>query len=933
MLQLKGIEKDYYVADTTVHALKGVDLNFRKSEFVSVLGPSGCGKTTLLNIIGGLDHYTAGDLVIDGVSTKDYTDRDWDTYRNHRIGFVFQSYNLIPHQTILENVELALTISGVDRAERVRRAKVALDKVGLKDQYNKKPNQLSGGQCQRVAIARALVNDPEILLADEPTGALDTVTSGQIMDLIQEIAKECLVIMVTHNPEIAAQYSTRIVRLLDGEVVEDSNPYSDSEAETELILAKEERALCESLAQDGTEEPVAKKRKKSKGKKSKLSWWQAWRLSARNLRSKIKRTLLVCLAGSIGIIGVATVLAVSTGVQSYIDTMQNDMLSGNPITVAEEALNMDALMESQNKLLQTEAVVKNVEQGKVNVNSMIEYLLQRSEDLNSLLVTNDITQDYVDYVSAMPEDYYAAISKMYGIDLTNNLYTDFELVGYEKGTRFSLSSVLTMYTAMLNKSPYADFAAYISTLSASFAQAPSSADYILEQYDILSDPAKSKIATEANEIMIVVDDKTELTDLLLAELGYYSQKEFFNVMYRAEGSDKYDEALWKEQFTYDELMGKRFTFYPNDTVYQKNDIAANPMLAGKPFSYNHIASDSWTTGQELVVTAILRPKKDLAYGCLTSGFYYTEALAEAFVANSLGLDDGTESEIVTYCKAQEGESITSGAMNGISFGVTYSYNFTMPDDANNSIDTLYENNVGYVGGLSMQSIIGSMMGGMGGGAGGGLNVISYTLSLRNLGGNAIPNELKIYPKNFELKDKVTGYLDEWNGDGDITVGDKVIKADERAEIVYSDVLALVIGLLNTMIDIVTYALVAFTALSLVVSTVMIAIITYVSVIERVKEIGVIRSLGGRKRDVSALFIAETIIIGGSAGLIGVGITYGLSGILNLIVRALAGIMIAKLTLPTALIMIAISIALTTVSGLIPARLAAKKDPVDALRSE
>ncbi|MGN1098894.1 MAG: ABC transporter ATP-binding protein, partial [Christensenellales bacterium] len=347
MLQLKGIKKDYVTGDTTVHALKGIDLTFRDSEFVSILGPSGCGKTTMLNIIGGLDHYSDGELFIDGISTKNYTDRDWDTYRNHRIGFVFQSYNLIPHQTISENVELALAISGIDKNERVKRAHEALDKVGLKGLYHKKPNQLSGGQCQRVAIARALVNDPEILLADEPTGALDTVTSVQIMELIKEISKDCLVIMVTHNPELAERYSTRIIRLLDGEVQSDTVPCN----------GKEER------------EKARRERKKKPSKKSKLSLLSTFRLSARNLRSKMKRTLLVCLAGAIGIIGVASVLSVSTGVRNYINDMQNDMLSGNPITIDEETMNLSVLMSGADRATGQEAVKQAVENGYINVDS------------------------------------------------------------------------------------------------------------------------------------------------------------------------------------------------------------------------------------------------------------------------------------------------------------------------------------------------------------------------------------------------------------------------------------------------------------------------------------------------------------------------------------------------------------------------------------
>ena len=387
MLKLENIKKNYQVADTTVEALKGINLCFRKNEFVSILGPSGCGKTTMLNIIGGLDKYTSGDLVINGVTTKKFKDRDWDVYRNHRVGFIFQSYNLIPHQTVLGNVELALTIAGLPKGERIARAKKALDRVGLANQYYKRPNQLSGGQCQRVAIARALVNEPEILLADEPTGALDTQTSIQIMELIKEIASEKLVIMVTHNPELAEQYSSRIVRLLDGEVIEDSNPFTAEEEALEVLaIKKQQDAELELL----TPEEVEKKKKTKE--KAKMSLWTAFKLSLRNLHSKLKRTIMVVIAGSIGIIGVSTVLAVSTGVTGYIDDMQDDMLSGNPITITETGFNYEAMMDSSSFSDKREALEKG---DWVNVNSMVQYLLGNQDVLLNLMYQNEFDQDYV----------------------------------------------------------------------------------------------------------------------------------------------------------------------------------------------------------------------------------------------------------------------------------------------------------------------------------------------------------------------------------------------------------------------------------------------------------------------------------------------------------------------------------------------------------
>ncbi len=891
MLQLKDIKKDYIAGDTTVHALKGINLDFRKSEFVSILGASGCGKTTLLNIIGGLDHYTSGDLIIDNVSTKSYKDRDWDTYRNHRVGFIFQSYNLIPHQTVLENVELALNISGVDKKERIKRAKQALDKVGLKNQYNKKPNQLSGGQCQRVAIARALVNDPEILLADEPTGALDSETSVQIMDLIQEIAKECLVIMVTHNPELADKYSTRIIKVLDGQVVSDSNPYdSNQDIEPEVTITKKD---------------------KNPSKKSKLSFWSAFKLSAKNLYSKFKRTFMVCVAGSIGIIGVATVLAVSTGVQGYITSMQNDMLSGNPITVSEETFNLNALISASGTAMTKEAISASVEDGYINVDSMIDYLVSRSGDLTSLRVNNTINQNYIDYVYAMPSEYYATIASYYGLDLTNNIYTKFNFTDHTDEV-VSLSAGTQIYTSMLKKTSYSDFATMISSLSDSFAQAPDNPDFILSQYDIISDPETSRVATAADEIMLVVNDKTAVSDLLLAQLGYYTQEEFFNIIYKATEDSKYDPSIGKERFGYDELLNKTFTLYPNDTVFNKTDTAS-PLAATSPFTYNAQTDSGWTNGKELRITAILRPKTTVSYGCLESGMYYTSALAKEFISQN------KTSQIVTHLNGTEQTAFTSTVHSGTNIGITYDYSYTF--------EGATYTETGFVGSISSTSALISSMTG---------STVPdyYTLTLRELGGCELPNEIEIYPTDFNYKDDVTAYLDKWNSDETLTIGGVTLLASERDEVEYSDNLQIVIDLINNLISIVTTALVAFTALSLVVSTVMVAIITYVSVMERVKEIGVIRSLGGRKRDVSSLFIAETFIIGGISGVFGIAITYLISGVLNLILGASFGIYtIASLPFTTALIMIAISIGLTLISGLIPAKLAAKKDPVVALRSE
>ena len=921
MLKLKSITKDYVTSNETVHALKGLDIEFRANEFVSILGPSGCGKTTLLNIIGGLDHYTSGDLTIDGKSTKQFKDRDWDTYRNHRIGFIFQSYNLIPHQTVLENVELALTISGADKATRVAKAKEALDKVGLKDQYGKKPNQLSGGQCQRVAIARALVNEPEILLADEPTGALDTNTSIQIMELIRDIAKERLVIMVTHNPELAKEYSTRIVKLLDGNIVEDSAPY------------------------DSSSETAPERKPKEISKKSKLSFWQAFRLSARNLRSKFKRTLMVCLAGSIGIIGVATVLAVRSGVLGYISDMQDDMLSGNPITVSEQALDLSSVMSAMTMQDQTEATKKGLEDGKINVSSVIDYLVSRADSASTMTINNDITQDYIDFVNDMPKEYYSAISHYYGIAVSNNIYTDFKFTGKDGETAsqvMSLSAGRQVYTSLLEQTDYKQYSSMITSFATGFSQMPDNPDFVLSQYDILN--KGGRLPSKDDEIMIVVNDERELSDLTLAQLGYYTQKEFFNSVFKAaERDDLVDKTVPdRERFTYEELLSKQFVWYPNDTVFEKNaGTSLNPQ-AQYPFYYSPYADDSWTTGKKLKLTAILIPKEGTSYGCLSSGFYYTTEFTKSILADSLN------SEIVKYIEKlpeEDDQTIRSGIYQqqitlpdgssqtvNIPYGITYRYSFYYENSEIDSSQWWHENEIGFVGSTSdMEAMLGAIM-----------NLPyaqSHTLTLRQVGGRALPNNISIYPTDFNLKTNVTDYLDTWNkkdasgNKSPITVGDKTIGAD-RSDVTYTDNLSIIISMISDMINIVSIALVAFTALSLVVSTVMIAIITYVSVIERVKEIGVIRSLGGRKGDVSRLFNAETFIIGAISGLVGIGITYIIEAIVNLSVGAAFGIYsIAALSIPTALIMVAISIALTLISGLVPARIAAHKDPVDALRSE
>ena len=892
MLKLIDIKKDYLVSGNNepVRALKGITLNFRENEFVSILGPSGCGKTTLLNIIGGLDKYTSGDLVIDGVSTKKYKDRDWDIYRNHRIGFIFQSYNLIPHQTILENVELALTISGVSKQERIERAKKALDRVGLEGIYNKKPNQLSGGQCQRVAIARALVNEPDILLADEPTGALDTKTSKQIMDLICDISKEKLVIMVTHNPEIAEEYSTRIIRLVDGLVVADSNPFEEKNTIKANLRGKE---------------------------KAKMSFLTAFKLSFRNLISKFKRTILVCVAGSIGIVGVSTVLAVSSGIHGYIDSMQDDMLSGNPISITETTFDIGSMMSEANKMQQTEIIIEN---GVVNVNSIIEYLSKQASAMDSFQVTNNITEDYINYVLSMPVENYSAITLDYGIDVSNNIYTDWKYSRIGASENLSISGITKMYTSILNDTEFKNYSSYISQLDVALKQAPNNTDYILSQYDVLA----GEIADDENEIMVVLNKSSQVTDIVLAQLGYYSQEEFINIVNKSFNNPDYSEEFDKYTFDYDEILtktsNKTFTWYPNDVIFKKNE---GPLAEMNPFKYLHTVDDTFKDGIELKVTGILQAKEDISYGCLDAGFYYTEALSKKILEKNL------ESEIIKYYQEKNVSEITSGpyTMAGkvIPTGVTFEYEYI--SQGQTCTDT------GYLGNESNMSTLMSFIQGIMGGQSGNSSAY-YNISLRQLGGVDVANSVYIYPINFENKYKVTDYLDKWNAEGVITLNGKDFEKNQRDTITYTDNLEIVIFMINTMIDIITYALIVFTALSLLVSTVMIGIITYVSVVERVKEIGVIRSLGGRKKDVSHLFNAETFIIGLTSGIIGILITLGLSAIINMIVGHFANIYtIASLKPSQAILMISISVLLTLISGLIPAKAAANKNPVEALRTE
>ena len=789
----------------------------------------------------------------------------------------------------------------MSKNDRIKKAKLALDKVGLEGQYNKKPNQLSGGQCQRVAIARALVNDPEILLADEPTGALDTVTSLQIMELIKEIAKERLVIMVTHNPELAEKYSTRIIKLLDGKVVDDTNPFSEKEEKAEVKQINEEKRKQVDIdkIEDKNVKNRSKKAKNNK-EKAKMSFLTAFRLSFQNLFSKKARTIMTSIAGAIGIIGVSLVLSISNGVQTYIDSMQNDMLSGNPITISQTATDLSALMEASSMEHKKEAIK---ESGLVNIDSMIEYLIKQSGQANSFVIENEITQDYIDYVLSMPEEDVANVFLDYGIDVANNIFTDFKVDDVIGTQNLSLSAIRNIYSSVLKSTEYANYSTYITTLEQPFRQSPNGEDYILSQYNKLY----GNIATEKNQIMIVVNKDRQLTDLLLAQLGYYSQKQFINQIWKATEDEKYDSSLDIEQISYEDLIGKTFTYYPNDTVFTP------PTTATTLFDYNYNSAGFVGEKVELEIVGILEPKENISYGCLEAGFFYTEALCNHII------EVNKNSVIVNFFK-EKGKDLTSfpGSPEGISYTYTY---YDIENQAKPDIAAVGSAN-------QLYAMIGTM------GEEQSMLAAARTLSINNVGGSDLPYEIKIYPKSFENKHEINKYLDAWNGDEDIVVGGRTLTSEDRKDVVYNDYVSLIIEMVNGFIDIVTYALIGFTSLSLVVSSVMIAIITYISVVERTKEIGVIRSLGGRKRDVAHLFNAETFIIGFASGLIGIGFTYLVGLIANILVRKYAGIAaIAIFPWYYAVIMIAISVLLTSISGLFPSMSAAKKDPVVALRTE
>lgn len=865
-LKLVDIVKNYGSGENTVKALKGINVTFRKNEFVSVLGPSGCGKTTMLNIIGGLDRYSSGDLIINGVSTKKYSDRDWDTYRNNSIGFVFQNYNLIPHQTVLSNVELALTLSGVSKHERERRAQEVLNKVGLSDQAGKKPNQLSGGQMQRVAIARALVNDPEIILADEPTGALDTETSVQIMDLLREVARDRLVIMVTHNPALAEKYSTRIINLLDGEKTGDTNEFFEPAEDVAAELPRQaDASACETL----TAENGANNKKGKKGKAA-MKFITAFALSFSNLLTKKGRTALTSIAGSIGIIGIALVLAVSTGFSGYINRLQADTLSTYPLTVSEATVDL----EDFQKLVESEVGNKTLAE-KVYTKALFD-------NLTNMLKSNKISQDYIDYIETFAdsenekalntEDKWAyCLQYGYGFDVNDYIFSD---IGYFVGgsVRHNIMSVNTLvqylvktFDKALNESNMNVSASFVREYIPTMSELPDSFDLLNAQYEKID----GEWATEANQLMLVVDKYNRVSDITLALLGYKT----------ITGMDGYNNVTLDDipEYSFEDIKGKTFYYVDNATRYTKNGDNFRDALYAPDAESATLFTPEVQSAMELHVTGIIRLKDSVQQGVVEAGLAYTSA----FVEHILKDENNYNSPIVQA--ALEGGDKSAQVENPL-----------LSPNPSNPTNLLTYNIRALAGALADDTM------------------------------NPV-NKIYVYSRDYAAKEAMKKYMDEWN---------KEPRAEEE-KVRYSDSTAMLFSALNSIVDAVKIVLVAFTSISLVVSSIMIGIITYVSVVERTKEIGVLRSLGARKKDISRIFNAETFLIGLFAGLLGVGITYLTTIPINLIVGkfiANAGA-IAALKVTDATVLVIISFILTLIAGIIPSRIAAKKDPVVALRTE
>ena len=881
MLELKNIVKDYSAGDARVEALRGVDLEFGKSEFAAILGPSGCGKTTLLNIIGGLDRYTSGDLVIRGKSTKQFTERDWDTYRNHSVGFVFQSYNLIPHQTVLSNVELALTLSGVSREERRRRAAEALEKVGLGDQLKKKPNQLSGGQMQRVAIARALVNNPEVLLADEPTGALDSETSIQVMEILRQVAKDRLVIMVTHNPELADQYATRIIRLLDGKIV------SDNAAEAEHTGAEE------ATAENASE------------RKTSMGFLTALNLSLNNLMTKKGRTILTAFAGSIGIIGIALILSLSNGVNRYIERVQRDTLSSYPVQIDERTVDMTDTMAG---LMDIDLEGKERADGKVYSGSRMTQLMSSwmsgvtENDLAGFKTwLEDPANDIDRYVSGIRYEYNTPLL-LYRMDLEKPLQVNPSTVMESSGMADMMNmmgSGTGIQETMMNTT---------ARRMNVFTPLLNNDELLKSQYAVLA----GRLPEAMDEVVIMLNSRNELSDYTLYSIGLRDQselKEQFEQLMR--GVPIETEEL---EFSYDELLKMRFRMLLNTDVFTKSGT----LWTDNSGDADYIAR-KLQDGMELKIVGVVKPAKS-GLSSESGGIGYRTELVDYL------LEQVRDSEIAREQLANPGTDVFTGQpFSAVAQDALSLLDSMEVEDFMEMLESKGLIPAGMIPKEYRMFLTKDLLKQF---VGQGVMMISGNTLEANLEKMGIsdpdkPASVYIYPKDFESKNRITEKIEGYNA-----------QAGEEHAVRYTDYVGLMMDSVTTIVNAISYVLVAFVAISLVVSSIMIGIITYISVLERTKEIGILRAIGASRRDVSRVFNAETLIVGFAAGVIGILVTLGLTVVANIILSNLTGIPdIAALPPVAGVILVGISMLLTLIAGIIPSRIASRKDPVVALRTE
>ncbi len=865
MLELKSITKDYVTGDSKVKALKGVSISFRKSEFVSILGPSGCGKTTLLNIIGGLDRYTSGDLIINEKSTKEFTDRDWDAYRNYSVGFVFQNYNLIPHQTVLSNVELALTLSGVSKEERRKKATKALEQVGLKDQINKKPNQLSGGQMQRVAIARALVNDPDIILADEPTGALDTKTSIQIMEILKKISKNKLIVMVTHNPEIAEKYSSRIIKVLDGKVTEDSNPFDESQK--------------------------INKDRSSKKLKTSMNFITALSLSFNNLLTKKGRTILTAFAGSIGIIGIALILSLSNGVHEYINKVEEDTLSSYPITIEETTIDMSSMMGS---FMEETSDIDDREANKLYSKNIMSDMMTF---MSSKVESNNLEEfkKYLDDKNNLEiQDNVNAIEYSYNLNL--NLYKE----NTEDGVvRVNPSTVMEKigFGDMMQAETTNGMMSSMGMMSTDvWTKLLDNEELLKSQYDVLA----GKFPEKYNEVVLMVTKDNEISDYTLYALGLLDQDNL-EAEFKKLTSGEELEKLETKVYSYDEILGLSYKLILN-TDYYANE---NNVWVNKSEDEDYM-KQKIKDAESIKIVGIVKINDETVANSEYGRIGYTKELEE-YVINKIN-----EAEIVKKQKENQNINVFTGLKfpeEGASKNFDYS---SLSLEERQYLQTL------------SQAELAKLMETYSANAG-----ATYDSNLEKLGSVDLnkPKTINIYAKDFEAKELIADAIENYNTN-------KEKEGKEEDVINYTDVVGLMMNSVTTIIDVISYVLIAFVAISLVVSSIMIGIITYISVLERTKEIGILRAIGASKKDISRVFNAETFIVGLVAGLLGIGVTVLLNIPINIIIKNLVGIStISVLPLGGAIVLVVISMLLTVIAGLVPSKMASKKDPVEALRTE